>query len=106
MKVSTAAICALTSFVPSASCSSTSGKLSAASIAPELMAPSQPWSAAGPEKPMMTVSPVASFSSDVVPWSTTSSSPSGEPAVQPASSATAVSAAMPAPIARMRAVRV
>ena len=54
------------------------------------MAPSQPWSAAGPEKPMTTVSPLASFSSDVVPWSTTSSSPSGEPAVQPARSAMAV----------------
>ena len=29
------------------------------------MAPSQPWSAAGPEKPMTTVSPYSAFSSVV-----------------------------------------
>ncbi len=101
MKVSTAAICALTSLVPSATCRSTSGKLAAAARAPELMAPSQPWSAAGPEKPIVTVSPVAAFSSVVVPWSTMFSASSFEP-VQPASRVTDASTATPVRTRRER----
>ena len=53
MKVSTWLICRLASFVPSATISSMSGYFAASAMAAELMAPSQPWSAAGPEKPMV-----------------------------------------------------
>jgi hypothetical protein len=55
MNVSTWLICRLASFVPSATMSSTSSYFSASLIAAELMAPSHPWSAAGPEKPIVMV---------------------------------------------------
>ncbi len=61
MNPSTTAICALTSLVPSANCRSMSSYWSAASWALLLIAASQPWSAAGPEKPIVTVSPGSSL---------------------------------------------
>src|SRR5690606_3490495 len=51
----------LTSFVPSATVISTSSKLAARSRAASVMAAIQPWSAAGAENPMRTVSPVSSL---------------------------------------------
>src|SRR3954451_8664871 len=61
MKVSTWLICVLTSFVPSATLSLTSLYLSACAFAPLVIAAIQPWSAAGAEKPMVTVLPVSSL---------------------------------------------
>ncbi len=61
MKVSTWAIWALGSLVPSALWKSMSSYFSASACALLLIAASQPWSAAGPEKPIVTVSPVSSF---------------------------------------------
>ena len=61
MKVSIWLICRLASLVPSATRSSTSSYFSASSCAALLIAASQPWSAAGPEKPMVTVSPLSSL---------------------------------------------
>ena len=62
MKVSIWLICRLASFVPSAALKSMSEYFSASALAELLTAASQPWSAAGPEKPMVTVSPGASLS--------------------------------------------
>ena len=61
MKVSTWLICVPTSLVPSATWSSTSPYSSAAARAASVMPAIQPWSAAGAEKPMVTVSPSSSF---------------------------------------------
>ena len=61
MKVSTWLICRLTSLVPSATCRSMSGYCSARSRTLLVMAAIQPWSAAGAEKPMVTVSPSSSL---------------------------------------------
>ena len=61
MKVSTWLICRLTSLVPSATCRSMSGYSSARSRTLLVMAAIQPWSAAGAEKPMVTVSPSSSL---------------------------------------------
>ena len=61
MKVSTWLICRLTSLVPAATFSSTSGFSAAAFLALSVMAAIQPWSAAGAEKPMTTLSPGASL---------------------------------------------
>src|SRR3954453_1818998 len=57
MKVSTWLICVLTSLVPSATFRSTSLYFSASDFAAFVMPAIQPWSAAGAEKPMVTVSP-------------------------------------------------
>src|SRR3954452_9847126 len=57
MKVSTWLICVLTSLVPSATFRSTSSYFSASAFAAFVMPAIQPWSAAGAEKPMVTVSP-------------------------------------------------
>src|SRR4051794_36204809 len=62
MKVSTWLIWVLTSLVPSATCSSTSSYLSATAFAALVMPAIQPWSAAGAENPMVTVSPDSSLS--------------------------------------------
>ena len=62
MKVSIWLICRLASLVPSAVRNSMSGYLPASALAALLIAPSQPWSAAGPEKPMTTFLPAASLS--------------------------------------------
>ena len=48
--------------MPSAALNSMSEYFSASALAELLTAASQPWSAAGPEKPMVTVSPGASLS--------------------------------------------
>ena len=61
MNVSIWLICTLTSLVPSATRSSTSSYFSASAWAAEVIAPIQPWSAAGAEKPMVTVSPGSSL---------------------------------------------
>src|SRR4051812_8617878 len=61
MKVSTWLIWVLTSLVPSATWSLTSPYLSAAALAAFEMPAIQPWSAAGAEKPMVTVLPVSSL---------------------------------------------
>src|SRR6478735_4800835 len=61
MKPSIWLICTLTSFVPSACLSSTSEYFFASATAPLVMAPIQPWSAWGAEKPMTTLSPGSSF---------------------------------------------
>ena len=76
--------------MPSATISSMSGYFAASAIAAELMAPSQPWSAAGPEKPMVMVSPVASLPSTVGASSELPES-SGVPEVQPVSRAATAS---------------
>jgi hypothetical protein len=62
MKVSTWLICVLTSLVPSATRRSMSSYLSASARAALVMPAIQPWSAAGAEKPMTTVSPGSSLS--------------------------------------------
>ncbi len=62
MKVSTWLIWVLTSLVPSATWSSTSSYWSAAFRAASVMPAIQPWSAAGAENPMVTVSPASSLS--------------------------------------------
>ena len=62
MKVSIWLICWLASLVPSAILKSMSEYFSASAFAELLTAASQPWSAAGPEKPMVTFSPGASLS--------------------------------------------
>src|SRR5690606_28570847 len=62
MKPSIWLIWTLTSFVPSATRSSTSSYFSASASAALVMAPIQPWSAAGAEKPMTIGSPGASLS--------------------------------------------
>src|SRR4051812_29725282 len=61
MNVSTCAICWLASLVPSAVLRSMSSYFLASSSAELLMAASHPWSAAGPENPMVTVSPGSSL---------------------------------------------
>jgi hypothetical protein len=61
MKVSTWLICWLTSLVPAATFSSTSGFSAAAFLALSVMAAIQPWSAAGAEKPMTTFWPGAAL---------------------------------------------
>ena len=61
MKVSTWLICTATSLVPSATRSSTSSYFAASFSADSVIEPIQPWSAAGAEKPMTTVSPVSSL---------------------------------------------
>jgi hypothetical protein len=78
-----------------------SGYFFASAIAAELMAPSHPWSAAGPEKPMTMVSPVASLSALFVgPVSV------GPPVVQPVSSAATARVAPPAMSIRCDSLRV
>src|SRR3954466_12586339 len=62
MKVSTWLIWVLTSLVPSATWSSTSSYLSGAALPALVMPAIQPWSAAGAENPMVTVSPDSSLS--------------------------------------------
>src|SRR5215204_5696232 len=62
MNVSIWLIWRLASLVPSAALNSMSEYLAASSFADLLTAASQPWSAAGPEKPMVTFSPGASLS--------------------------------------------
>src|SRR3954462_15797871 len=57
MKVSTWLICVLTSLVPSATFRSTSLYFAASAFAAFVMPAIQPWSAAGAEKPMVTLSP-------------------------------------------------
>ena len=66
MKVSIWLICRFTSLVPSATMSSTSEYVAASACAASVMAAIQPWSAAGAEKPIRTVSPGASFAVVVV----------------------------------------
>src|SRR3954452_12941601 len=61
MNVSTWLIWTFTSLVPSATRSSTSSYWSATSCADWVMEPIQPWSAAGAEKPMTTLSPASSL---------------------------------------------
>src|SRR3954454_2444733 len=61
MNVSTWLICVLTSLVPSATCRSMSSYLSASLRAASVMPAIQPWSAAGAEKPIVTLSPVSSL---------------------------------------------
>src|SRR3954454_14157908 len=61
MKVSTWLIWVLTSLVPSATWSLTSLYFSAEALAAFVMPAIQPWSAAGAEKPMVTVLPVSSL---------------------------------------------
>ncbi len=59
------------------------------------MAASQPWSAAGPEKPMVTVSPVSSFDDAalaLLPPSPSDESVSGVLLVHPVTSSSAASA--------------
>src|SRR4051794_12197533 len=67
MKVSTWLICVLTSLVPSATCRSTSSYSSAAALAALVIPAIQPWSAAGGEKPMVTVSPLSSLELAALP---------------------------------------
>src|SRR6476469_4430619 len=62
MKVSIWLICWLASLVPSAILKSMSEYFAASAFAELLTAASQPWSAAGPENPMVTFSPGASLS--------------------------------------------
>src|SRR6476620_1921943 len=59
MKVSTWLICRFTSLVPSATTRSTSPSDSASATADLVIEPIQPWSAAGAEKPILILSPVA-----------------------------------------------
>src|SRR5829696_929408 len=99
MKVSIWLICRLASLVPSACLKSMSSYFAASSSAALLMAASHPWSASGPEKPMVTVSPVSSlelpaFSAELLPPSSPESS--GSLLVQPTRRAAAASRA-PAP---------
>ena len=61
MKVSTWLICTETSLVPSATRSSTSSYFAASFSADSVIEPIQPWSAAGAEKPMTTLSPASSL---------------------------------------------
>ena len=61
MNVSTWEICRFTSLVPSATRSSTSSYCAATSFADWVIEPIQPWSAAGAEKPMTTLSPASSL---------------------------------------------
>src|SRR5690606_6318064 len=61
MNVSTWLICMLGSVVPSATRSVTSEYFLASFSAVELIAPSQPWSASGPENPITTFLPGSSF---------------------------------------------
>src|SRR6478752_3987831 len=72
MKVSTWLIWTDTSLVPSATRSSTSSYLAASVLADSVIEPIQPWSAAGAEKPMTTLSPDSSLE------------PAGAAAVSPA----------------------
>ena len=62
MKVSTWLIWVPTSLVPSATRSSTSSYSSSTARAASVMPAIQPWSAAGAEKPMTTLSPSSSLS--------------------------------------------
>src|SRR5690606_10864954 len=108
MKVSIWVICRLASFVPSATRRSMSGYLPASARAAELMAPSQPWSAAGPGKPMPTRSPAASLSVLLVGCVDVPASPAVQPVMRPVS-ASAAPAAMatcrPLPEARIAFLR-
>src|SRR3954463_3747415 len=61
MKVSTWLICVLTSLVPSATFTVTSSYFSSTALAALVMPAIQPWSAAGAEKPMVTLSPDSSL---------------------------------------------
>src|SRR6059058_6086086 len=61
MKVSTWLIWVLTSLVPAATSSFTSGYLPAVALASLVIAAIQPWSAAGAEKPMVICWPAASL---------------------------------------------
>src|SRR6478752_1578310 len=61
MKVSTWLIWTDTSLVPSATRSSTSSYFAASVLADSVIEPIQPWSAAGAEKPMTTLSPDSSL---------------------------------------------
>src|SRR3954469_5456423 len=61
MSVCTWLICWLTSLLPSTACNVTSEYLPAWSLAFVVIAPIQPWSAAGAEKPMVTALPGVSL---------------------------------------------
>src|SRR4051812_8916283 len=91
MNVSTWLIWVLTSLVPSATFRSTSGYFSASALAALVMPDIQPWSAAGAEKPMVTVSPVSSLELAALfpPLLLEEELSSGELLVQPATSAVA-----------------
>src|SRR5688572_15273687 len=81
MNVSTWLIWTATSLVPSATRSSMSSYFAASRSADAVIEPIQPWSAAGAEKPMTTLSPASSFepaSAWVVPPPVSSSSLSPE----------------------------
>src|SRR3954464_15703046 len=89
MKVSTWLIWVLTSLVPSATTRWTSLYLSAAARAAFVMPAIQPWSAAGAEKPMVTVSPRSSLELAALLAPPVEVVSSGELLVQPATSAAA-----------------
>src|SRR3954451_24077012 len=78
MKVSTWLIWTFTSLVPSATRRSMSSYCAATSLADWVIEPIHPWSAAGAEKPMTTLSPASSlepsFACDVPPLVSFSSS--------------------------------
>ena len=95
-------ICRFTSLVPSACTSSTSEYLSASATADLVMEPIQPWSAAGAEKPMTTLSPGSSLlpAAAAGAWASPVSSASGVLDVQPTTSARA--AAVPAAASHLR----
>src|SRR4051812_45922457 len=99
MNVSTWLICRLTSLVPSATRSSTSSYFAASFLADSVIEPIQPWSAAGAEKPMTTLSPLSSFepvAADVPPEVSAVSPPPSLLLVQPARARTAMPATRPA----------
>ncbi len=93
MNVSTWEIWRLTSLVPSATRSSMSSYCSATVWADAVIEPIQPWSAAGAEKPMTTVSPASSLE------------PESACEVPPASSLSSSSYSLPVHAARANAAR-
>ena len=97
-------ICTLTSLVPSAWTSSTSEYLAASSTADFVIEPIQPWSAAGAEKPIVTLSPGSSLpvaaAAGAAGWSVLESS--GVLDVQPATTS-ARAAVVPASAASVNA---
>src|SRR4051794_8550841 len=89
MNVSTWLIWVLTSLVPSATCSWTSSYFSASALAALVIPAIQPWSAAGAEKPMVTVSPLSSLELAALPPPLEEELSAGELLVQPATRAVA-----------------
>src|SRR3954452_7487501 len=107
ISVSTWLICWLTSLVPSTASSVTSSYLAAWLLALAVMAPIQPWSAWGAEKPMTSAFPFLSLPPPVLTfaaWLPFAASGSSLLLVQPASTAPAPRA--PAPIRKPRRARV